>query len=129
MPSATAVVVTVLVGLATVAGLLGAAWPYFRGKQVRTYTELLEKSLATERQEAERYREKAKAEAAEAESRCSEAIAELRGRVGVLTNGFATVVAEAVVAVVRQDLVADLAPTVAEAVTVEVRHHLAERKS
>lgn len=91
--NATNVAIGIIVALLTVAGLLGAAWPYFRGKQAQAYTELLEKSLAAERVESK-----------EAEARCNEKIAELRGRVTTMTDSFATVIAKAVVDVVKENL-------------------------
>lgn len=92
--SLTSVLLGILIAVLTVTGMLGAAWPYFRGRAAKSYTELLEKSLTAERDER-------KAE----QVKCSEQIAELRGRVNVMTEGFAksigAAVAQSVVPVVE----------------------------
>lgn len=77
--------ITILVAAATVAGALGIAWPILRSKTLQTTNEMLSTALEQERRERQ-----------ELEHRCHAENAELRGRVAVLTDGFAGQIAGAI---------------------------------
>jgi cell division protein FtsB len=80
------VIITILVGLVTLAVAFAFGWPLLRGKSLAATNEVLDKALTQERRERE-----------ESEVRCKREISRLEGRIDALTGSFAKQLAERIV--------------------------------